>query len=732
GNGTYTVSDFDPLPFTIQGASLIVIFDDGITTNNRDITLYNGCDQNSNDSFDAPGWNISIPNVNYQTGDAVSLEFHVSDGQLIYNESPLLVNQNVLAPFGAIFSGSAPFDLLSGFRSVFFTGSLWDIREFNIGGAPFLVPGNNNLLITTGYQDDDLTVILTVLKSRSGSSSNPPPNNHAPVLNCPGSFTFDCVPKAGVTNTSTVIVQDADGDPLTVTWSINGVQVRQDTVPAGSPVTSAVLTYSRVYTLGNYNISVTVSDGKGGIQNCQSSVTITSVDSLAPVVDCGPNINAIAGTNGLVSVPSIMSQVRALDSCTPSNLLVYAQSPLAGTLVPVGTNTIFISVTDLSGNVGTCSLSFIVTMVAPPPPPPVNSDVHAFDDFASTTVNTSVTTSNVLLNDVDDNSHTLSVKNFDGYSVKGGTVVYLGIGKFVYTPALNYYGNDSFKYVVTDVFGNTSTATVYITISTPPINHPPVANPDTATTTVAVPVTVNSVANDTDPDGNAIYIYTFGQPANGVVTLTSTGSLTYTPSATFTGTNVFSYVLTDGKLYSTSTVTVVVTGVVNTGGKFTTYTQGGWGAAPSGSNPGTVLWQNFSKVYPSGLVMGSKYTLTFTTASAITDFLPQGGKASALSKSQTNPTASISVFAGQVLSMKLSVDFSAKGITRSGMGALKLTSGKLKGWKLSDVLNTCVLVLGGQPALPSGVTITDLNDIATLVNQNYDNGTVDTGYLTAN
>ncbi|MDB6055397.1 MAG: hypothetical protein JWN25_2920, partial [Verrucomicrobiales bacterium] len=42
GNGTYTVSDFDPLPFTIQGASLIVIFDDGITTNNRDITLYNG------------------------------------------------------------------------------------------------------------------------------------------------------------------------------------------------------------------------------------------------------------------------------------------------------------------------------------------------------------------------------------------------------------------------------------------------------------------------------------------------------------------------------------------------------------------------------------------------------------------------------------------------------------------------------------------------------------------
>jgi hypothetical protein len=71
GNGSYFVSNFKPMRLTIQGASLVVIYDDGDPSNNRDIVIEDGCDQNSANAYDALGWNISFPGVNYSTGDAV-------------------------------------------------------------------------------------------------------------------------------------------------------------------------------------------------------------------------------------------------------------------------------------------------------------------------------------------------------------------------------------------------------------------------------------------------------------------------------------------------------------------------------------------------------------------------------------------------------------------------------------------------------------------------------------
>ncbi|MEN6403256.1 MAG: hypothetical protein ABFD94_15060, partial [Armatimonadia bacterium] len=166
---------------------------------------------------------------------------------------------------------------------------------------------------------------------------------------------------------------------------------------------------------------------------------------------------------------------------------------------------------------------------------------------------------------------------------------------------------------------------------------------------------------------------------------------------------------------------------------FTTYTQGGWGAKPSGNNPGKLLHNNFEDVYPDGLVIGSLNTLTFTSAQAITDFLPSGGTAGTLwKKSYTNPTGKTEagVFAGQVLAMRLGVDFSDAGVTRTGLGSLKVAKGTFKGWTVNALLNLCERVLGGDSA---GVpyTVSTLNDAATSFNENYDNGTTDNGFLAA-
>ncbi len=164
-----------------------------------------------------------------------------------------------------------------------------------------------------------------------------------------------------------------------------------------------------------------------------------------------------------------------------------------------------------------------------------------------------------------------------------------------------------------------------------------------------------------------------------------------------------------------------------------TFTQGGWGADPSGNNPGELLHSNFANLYPNGVYVGGNYKLTFTSAQAITNFLPQGGKPNVLTANATNPlTSAAQVFAGQVLALQLNVDFSQAGITPTGLGDRTITTsviyglpnpGPLAGKKVSEVLALANQVLGGNTgALPAGYNVSWLNSIVDTINNNYDNG----------
>ncbi len=162
---------------------------------------------------------------------------------------------------------------------------------------------------------------------------------------------------------------------------------------------------------------------------------------------------------------------------------------------------------------------------------------------------------------------------------------------------------------------------------------------------------------------------------------------------------------------------------------FGTFTQGGWGSKPSGNNPGRLLLDNFRRLYPSGSVkIGGTFTITLTSAGAIEKFLPQGSTAARLTKNYTNPTAQVTVLAGQVLALKLNVDFSTAGVLRGGLAALKVTSGPLAGRTVAQVLTLGNTVLGGG-ALPAGLTLSALNDTVTRINENFNDGTQDLGYL---
>lgn len=95
-------------------------------------------------------------------------------------------------------------------------------------------------------------------------------------------------------------------------------------------------------------------------------------------------------------------------------------------------------------------------------------------------------------------------------------------------------------------------------------NRPPVAGPDTVTTprNVALSVPLSTLlANDSDPDGDALTVVSAGiLSAQGGTALLVVGSVLYTPPLNFTGSDTFTYVISDNKCGSaTGLVMVAVT-----------------------------------------------------------------------------------------------------------------------------------------------------------------------------
>src|SRR5207249_859385 len=91
------------------------------------------------------------------------------------------------------------------------------------------------------------------------------------------------------------------------------------------------------------------------------------------------------------------------------------------------------------------------------------------------------------------------------------------------------------------------------------VEHSPIAADDRASTRPGIEVGIPVLANDSDSDGNPLTISSFTQPANGTVTF-SANVATYTPSPGFSGTNTFTYTITDSRGGSaTGHVSVTVT-----------------------------------------------------------------------------------------------------------------------------------------------------------------------------
>ncbi len=77
-------------------------------------------------------------------------------------------------------------------------------------------------------------------------------------------------------------------------------------------------------------------------------------------------------------------------------------------------------------------------------------------------------------------------------------------------------------------------------------NQSPVANSDSRSIPIPVAVRVDALANDTDPNGDALFITTVTQPAAGTVQING-NALVYTPGPEFRQSDQFTYTISDGR-----------------------------------------------------------------------------------------------------------------------------------------------------------------------------------------
>ncbi|WP_435237354.1 Ig-like domain-containing protein [Psychromonas sp. PT13] len=208
-----------------------------------------------------------------------------------------------------------------------------------------------------------------------------------------------------------------------------------------------------------------------------------------------------------------------------------------------GTDTFDYIITDEDGSTSTATVTITVNDEGVP---------TAVADTATTTEEVGVDI-DVLGNDTLTDDATLT--DFDSTSANGGTVTENPDGTLNYTPAANFEGTDTFDYIITDEDGSTSTATVTITVNDEGV---PTAVADTATTTEEVGVDIDVLGNDTLTDDATLTGFDSTSANGGTVTENPDGTLNYTPTANFEGTDTFDYIITDED-GSTSTATVTIT-----------------------------------------------------------------------------------------------------------------------------------------------------------------------------
>ena len=334
---------------------------------------------------------------------------------------------------------------------------------------------------------------------------------------------------------------DGDGDTLTivsVTDPLNGAATTDGLV--------VIYTPAQDYT-GADSFEYVVEDGNGGTASATVSIDVVN----SPPVAGDDAATVLRGQSVTIAALSNDSDVDGgeltLESVTGGVLgsaIISGQSVIyAADSGQIGVDTLTYVVRDADGDTATGTISVTVE----------NNLPVAVADSASVPRAGTVDI-NVLANDSDPDGEDLTVLSVSMPS--SGSVFIKNKAIVTYEAADGFRGVVTFNYEVSDADGGTASAVVSVTVA----NGVPIAVNDTAQTAKDTPVSIDVLANDSDPDNDPLTVIAVSprETGFGVVEIQSDNTVLYTPNPGWWGGDSFSYTISDG-LGGEATATVNLT-----------------------------------------------------------------------------------------------------------------------------------------------------------------------------
>lgn len=299
--------------------------------------------------------------------------------------------------------------------------------------------------------------------------------------------------------------------------------------------------------IGTATASYNLRDTDGTLSN---TTTITFNYSSPPATpnagtDQTINIFTLTGTYTL-QAPAPGTNTGNWTQVSGPNTALFVDASVSNTAVNNLVSGVYIFRWTLSSPAG-CTASDDVQITVNHPPVAVN-------DVATTPLNTPVPIA-IVDNDTDDNGNanigrgSIVIKT---QPLFGTLSINFVTGVVTYLPNSGYTGSDSFTYTVKDANGaESNVATVTIVV-----NKILVGTNDLANTTVNNPVVIHVL--DNDPKKAGASVLKNSDPLHGSVVVNPDGTVTYTPTAGYSGKDTFTYKLGNSNGDDSDPITVTI------------------------------------------------------------------------------------------------------------------------------------------------------------------------------
>jgi hypothetical protein len=360
--------------------------------------------------------------------------------------------------------------------------------------------------------------------------------NAPPVLTNPGTQSA----KVGQAASLQLVGSDAKGDVLT--YSATGLP------PGLSVMASTGYISGTPTTAGNYSVKANASDG---VMTASQTFTwgVTTVDTTAPVVTItGPTSAAAYSTTaatmslgGTASDNVGVTQVAWVNNRGGSGNTSGTTSWAASIALQAGSNLLTVTARDAAGNTSSDTLTVTMTAASDTTAPAVTitspTTAATFKTGAATVTLGGIASDNVSVTQVS------WANNRGGSGTASGTTSWS-------TAVTLQTGANVLTATARDAVGNTKTASITVTLNTPPTLSG-VASQTTAQGTAA-----SMQLSAADPDGDVLTYGASGLPP-GIAIAVSTGLVAGTPSTA--GSYPVTVTVSDGMQTATRTFTWTVT-----------------------------------------------------------------------------------------------------------------------------------------------------------------------------